>query len=109
MRNKYVMEMDICMLREKELPKKFWVETANITSFLQNQLPTKVMEDKSSLEAWCGYKHSLSFLKVFGCVCFIHVPQVKHDKLDKKAILGIFMDYSLVSKAYKVIIHEQEK
>ncbi|RDX75662.1 hypothetical protein CR513_44434, partial [Mucuna pruriens] len=36
------------------------------------------------------------------CVCFTHVPQVKHDKLDKKTIPSIFMGYNLVSKAYKV-------
>jgi len=48
------------------------------------------------------YKPSLTFLKVFGCVCFAHVPQVKHDKLDKKEIPGIFVGYSSVSKAYKV-------
>ena len=60
------------------------------------------MEDKTPFEAWYGYKPSLSFLKVFGCVCFAHVPQVKRDKLDKKAIPGVFVGYSLISKAYKV-------
>lgn len=57
---------------------------------------------KTPFEASYGYKPSLSFLKVFGCVCFGHVPQVKRDKLDKKAISGIFVGYSSVSKAYKV-------
>ena len=58
--------------------------------------------DKTPFEAWYGYKPSLTFLKVFGCVCFAHVPQVKRDKLDKKATPGIFVGYSSVSKAYKV-------
>ena len=39
---------------------------------------------------------------MFGCVCFAYVPQVKCDKLDKKAIPGIFVGYSSVSKDYKV-------
>jgi hypothetical protein len=60
------------------------------------------LKDKTPFEAWYGYKPSLTFLKVFGCVCFAHVPQVKRDKLDKKAIPGIFVGYSSVSKAYKV-------
>jgi len=55
-----------------------------------------------------GYKPSLNFLKVFGCVCFVHVPHVKRDKLDKKAIPGIFVGYSSVSKAYKVY-HPQNR
>jgi transposase InsO family protein len=101
-RNRSVMEMARCMLHEKDLPKPFWAEAANTAVFLQNRLPTKVLKDKTPFEAWYGYKPSVTFLKVFGCVCFAHVPQVKRDKLDKKAIPGIFVGYSSVSKAYKV-------
>ena len=42
--------------------------------FLQNRPPTKALEDMTPFEAWYGHKPSLSFLKVFGCVCFAHVP-----------------------------------
>ncbi|CAJ2667746.1 unnamed protein product [Trifolium pratense] len=101
-RNRSIMEMARCMLHEKDLPKQFWAEAANTAVYLQNRLPTKVLKDKTPFEAWYGYKPSLTFLKVFGCVCFAHVPQVKRDKLDKKAIPGIFVGYSSVSKAYKV-------
>ena len=101
-RNRSVMEMARCMLHEKELPKQFWAEAANTTVFIQNRLPTKALQDKTPFEAWYEYKPSLTFLKVFGCVCFAHVPKVKRDKLDKKALLSIFVGYSSVSKAYKV-------
>jgi len=43
---------------------------------------------------------------VFGSVCFVHIPQVKRDKLDKKAI---FVGYSSVSKAYKVYLPQTKK
>jgi len=101
-RNRSVMEMARCMLHEKELPKQFLAEAANTTVFIQNRLPTKALQDKTPFEAWYEYKPSLTFLKVFGCVCFAHVPKVKRDKLDKKALPGIFVGYSSVSKAYKV-------
>ena len=96
------MEMARCMLHEKGLPKSFWAEAANTAIFLQNRLPSVAIEDKTPFEAWYGYIPSLSFLKVFGCLCFVHVPQVKRDKLDKKAIPGIFVGYSTISQAYKV-------
>jgi transposase InsO family protein len=101
-RNQYIMEMVRCMLHEKNLPKMFWAETANTTVFLQNRLPTKLLEEKTPFEVWYNYKPSLSFLKIFGSICFVHVPQIKRDKLDNKAILGIFVGYSAISKAYKV-------
>ena len=103
------MEMERCMLHKMELPKTFWAEEANTVVFVQNQLPTKALEDKTPFEAWYGFKPSLNFLKVFGCVCFVHIPQVKRDKLDKKAIPDIFIGYSNVCKAYKVYQPQMEK
>ncbi|KAF3660762.1 putative transcription factor TCP14-like [Capsicum annuum] len=100
-RNRYIMKMMRCMLHEKELPKSFWVEAANTTVFLQNRLPTKALESKAPFEAWNGFK-PLRLMKVFGCICFFHVPQVKRDKFDKRVVPEIFVSYSASSKAYKV-------
>ena len=96
------------MLYEKNLPKKIWAKAANTTIFLQNRLPTKVVKNKTPFETWYGYKPPINFLKNFGCLCFIYVPQVKGDKLEKKAIAEIFIGYSIVSKAYKVFQLEIE-
>ena len=90
------------MLHEKNLPKQFWVEAANTIVFLQNRLLTRVVEHTTPFEAWYGFKPSLNFLKVFGCLCYTHVPHVQRDKLDERAELGIFIGYSSIAKAYKV-------
>ena len=79
------------MLHEKNLPKQFWAEVINTIVFLQNRIPTKVAKNKTPFEAWHGYKPFPNFLKVFGCLNFTYVPQVKRDKLDKKGIQGIFV------------------
>lgn len=100
-RNRSILEMARCMIHDKGLPKKFWAEAANTAVYLQNRLPTKALENKTPFEAWYGYKPPMYTLKVFGCVCFVHIPQVKRDKLDKKATPGVFVGYSS-SKAYKV-------
>jgi hypothetical protein len=96
------MEMARCMLHDKELPKNFWAEAASTIVFLQNRLPTKALKDRTPFEAWYDYKPLLNFFKVFGCLCFSYIPQVKRDKLDKKLEPGIFMGYNSSSKAYKV-------
>ena len=86
-RNKYIMEIVRCMLYEQDLPKILWAEAANTSVFLQNQLPIKFLKEKTPFKAWYNYKPSLSFLKKFGCICYVHVPHIKRDKLDKKAIV----------------------
>ena len=102
LRNQFIMEMAKCMLHKKNLPKKFWAEAANTTVFLHNRLSTKAVKNQTPFEAWYGYKPPMTFLKVFGCLCFTYVPQVKRDKLDKKVAAEIFIGYSTISKAYKV-------
>jgi hypothetical protein len=73
------------MLHEKELPKKLWVEALNTSVYLLNILPTRALQKRPSFEAWFGYKPDLQHLKIFGCICFTYVPQVKRDKPDKKS------------------------
>ena len=90
------------MLHEKNLPKQIWAEAASTAVFLQNRLPTRAVRDKTPFEAWYGYKPSLKFFRIFGCLCFTHVPQISRDKFDKRALPGIFIGYSSVAKAYKV-------
>jgi hypothetical protein len=103
------MEMARCLLFEKDLPKKFWAEAVNTVVFLLNRLPTRALQNKTLYEAWHGYKPSLQNLKIFGCLCFNYVPQVKRDKLDKKAEAGIFVGYINVTKGYRVFQPQTEK
>jgi len=84
-RNMSIMEMTRCMLHEKELPKKLWAEAANTSVYLLNKMPTRALQKKTLFEAWFGYKLDLQHLKIFGCICFTLIPQVKRDQLDKKS------------------------
>ncbi|PKI36228.1 hypothetical protein CRG98_043380, partial [Punica granatum] len=96
------MEMARCLMHEKDLPKRFWAEAANTAVFLLNRLPTKAVEGKTPYEAWYGVKPVVKNLRVFGCLCYSHVPQTKRSKLDEKSEPGIFVGYSLQSKGYRV-------
>ena len=96
------MEMARCLLFEKDLPKKFWAEAVNTVVFLLNRLPTRALQNKTPYEAWHYYKPSIKNLKIFGCLCFTYIPQVRRDKLDKKAEAGIFVGYNNVTKGYRV-------
>ncbi|KAG8496284.1 hypothetical protein CXB51_009218 [Gossypium anomalum] len=49
------------------------------------------------------FKPSLAHLRVFGCVCYAHVPVAKRDKLAKKAQLGILVGYNSIKKGYRIL------
>ena len=94
---------------EKGLPKNLWAEAANIAVFVLNILPTKALQQKTSFEAWQGYKTKLQNLNTFGCLCFSYISQVKRDKLDKKTKSKIFVGYNSISEAYKIYLPQDNK
>ena len=85
------MEMTRSLLHEKELAQNLWAEETDTVVFLQNRLPTTTLEDKTSFEPCYRYKPSLSFPKLFGCVCFADVPHMK--KKDMIKGLSVLADY----------------
>ena len=58
--------------------------------------------NKTSYELWNNRKPKISYLRVFGCKCFILNTKDNLGKFDSKADDGIFLGYSTTSKAYRV-------
>jgi hypothetical protein len=103
------MEAARAMLLEKGLPKRFWAEAVSTAVYLLNRCPTKAVQNKTPIEAWSRRKPSAKHLKVFGCICYSHIPKEKRGKLDEKAEKGIFLGYSTQSKGYRVYSLETNK
>ena len=97
------MNMARCLQFEEGLAKVLWDEAVNTAIYLENRLPTRVVEGKTTYEAQIGTKSSVSHLKVFGCICYSYILEVKRDKLDQRAEVGIFVGYSSTSKRYLIL------
>lgn len=91
-----------CMMFEKKLPKFLWAEAVNTSVYLLNRLPTKSVNGMTPMEAWSGVQPTAKHLKVFGSLCYFHVPAVMRGKLDETAEKGIFVGYAAESKGYRV-------
>ena len=72
-------------INEKGLSKYFWAEAVHTAVHILNRCPTKALKDKTKVEAWSEIKPSVSHLKIFGCICYAHVPAEKRTKLDEKS------------------------
>ncbi|KAA3461149.1 Retrovirus-related Pol polyprotein from transposon TNT 1-94 [Gossypium australe] len=79
------------------------VEAVNTVVYIQNRLPTKALDHKTPYEAWFRFKPTLAHLKVFGCLCYAHVPIVKRDKLSKRAQPRILVGSSSIKKGYRIL------
>ena len=85
------MEMARSMLFEKNLPKRFWAEAVNTSVYFLNRLSTKALNSKTPYEVWFGVKPTMEHLTIFGSICYMHISEIKRDKLDKKAEIGILV------------------
>jgi hypothetical protein len=78
-------------------------EEAMVTAvYILNRSPTKALNSRTSYEAWHGYKHTVSHLRVFGCLTF--GKELDHiGKLNDRSTPRVFIGYAEGSKAYRIL------
>ncbi|MCO5549447.1 hypothetical protein L7F22_002918 [Adiantum nelumboides] len=101
-KNRSLMEMVRCMLKTKSLPHKLWMEAVACAAHVLNRCPTRALKTITPYESWYDRKPSVSYLRVFGCLAYAHIPQQLRGKLDDKAVKCIFVGYSSGSKGYRL-------
>ena len=88
------------MLIESHAPLNFLGEAILLACYVLNRVPHK----KSKLtpfELWKGYKPSLGYLRVWGCLAFVRLMDPKIKKLGKKVTACAFLGYASNSTAYR--------
>jgi hypothetical protein len=108
-RNRTIYEMARSMLLEKEMPVIFWAEAVNTAVYIQNRCYTTSVIEKTPFEAFTGRKPGVKHLKVFGCLCYTHIPSSLRQKWDSKAGKGVFVGYGSYEKGYIVYDLKSEK
>ena len=53
-------------------------------------------------KVWSGIKHSVTHMRIFGCVAYAHVLDELRKKLDNKGEKCIYVGYCYESRAYKL-------
>ena len=89
------------MMNEKNLSKSYWAKAANTTIYLMNKCTTSGVHDITPHEKFFGKKQDLSYVRVFGAIAYVHIPDDTRQKLDPKSEKCILVGYSLEQKGYK--------
>lgn len=108
-RNRTIVEMAKSMIHDKGMPQQFWGEAVNTAVYLMNRHPTVAVEGKTPFEAWCGRKPSVNHLRVFGSICYAHIPKELRQKLDESSEKCIFVGYSSQTKGYRLYNLKKKK
>lgn len=93
MRERAILNMARSMLKGIKLPKSFWGEAVSTVVFILNRCPTKSLKNATPEEAWLGVKPDVSHFRIFGSLCFRHLPKQVRKKLDDRSEQMIFLGY----------------
>ena len=101
-KNRHLVETAHTLLLHHKVSQRFWGDAILATCYLINSMLSSVLHDKIS--------HSIIFPnqplfclppRVFGCVCFVHIPTPGQDKLSAKATKCLFLGYSRLQRGYR--------
>lgn len=90
------------MLHEKGMPYYLQAEAVHTAMYLLNRCPTKALDNITPFEAYTGRKPGIAHLRIFGALCYVHVPKELKHKLESKSVKGVFVGYATCEKGYKV-------
>ncbi|CAL8152291.1 unnamed protein product [Prunus armeniaca] len=101
-KNRTIVEMAKCMMFDKSMPLEFWAEAVNTAVYILNRCPTEALEKKTPFEACSGKKSGIKHLRVFGTLCYAHVPNQQRQKLDLASKRCVFLGYGSCEKGYRL-------
>ena len=87
--NRIIVESARSMLEHAGLPRKFWAEAVVHAARIRNMFFSPRNDTITSYEMMHGVKPVPSYLRIFGCLAWNHVPKDRRKKLDAKSELGI--------------------
>ena len=70
---------------------------------------TLIVKDTTLEEAWSERKPSVEHFRIFGCIRYVHIPEVKRNNLDDKSVKCVLLGFSSESKAFKMFDAVEKK
>ncbi|KAI4372795.1 hypothetical protein MLD38_010984 [Melastoma candidum] len=92
------------MICESNAPQNLWAEAVNTACYISNRVLFTPILEKTPYQLYRGRKPNISYFHAFGSPCFILRPSKDNlGKFEAEIDEGIFLGYSLSSKAYRVL------
>ncbi|CAK1594594.1 unnamed protein product [Parnassius mnemosyne] len=88
-----IMESARSMLYSRDISLDLWAEAVNCAVYLLNRSSSTQTKDVSPYELWNGQKPALQHIRVFGSEGYVHIPDERRRKLDKKSVRLILVGY----------------
>ncbi|CAH2101209.1 unnamed protein product [Euphydryas editha] len=88
-----IMESARSMLYSRDISFNLWAEAVNCSVYLLNRGSSTQIKNVSPYDLWNGEKPALGHIRVFGSEGYVHVPDERRRKLDRKSVKLILVGY----------------
>ncbi|GJZ44610.1 putative ribonuclease H-like domain-containing protein [Tanacetum coccineum] len=101
-RNRTLIEAACTMLIYAKAPLFLWAEVVATACYTQNRSMIRLRHGKTPYELLHDKPPDLSYLHVFGALCYPTNDSENLGKLQPKADIGIFISYAPMKKAFRI-------
>ncbi|XP_021825771.1 uncharacterized protein LOC110766715 [Prunus avium] len=100
-KNRVLLDMARVMLKSAKLADLFWAEAISTACYTSNRAFFRPHTKSTPYEIWKGKKPNVKHLRTFGSKCYIYKDREYLGKFDARSDVGIFLGYSMNSRAYR--------
>ena len=90
-------------IHDRGVPLSLWAEAVNYSVYVLNRTLSKI-HSHTPFELWCGMVPDISNLRIFGSVAYMFIPDALRQKLDPKAVKGVYVGESEEQKASRIFV-----
>jgi hypothetical protein len=95
-----ILAMARALLIQSHLPPKYWGYAVLHSVYLMNRMPSMAIGGDLPYHKLHNTLPDLSFLRIFGCLCYVSTVDVHRLKLDHRARKCVFLGYKPGTKGY---------
>ena len=99
-KNRHLLDTVRSLLLESSVPAKFWLEALATAVYLINHLPSPRLSNQTPYFRLFHTDPTYTHLRIFDCMCFVHLPPFERTKLSAQSAQCAFLGYASHKKGY---------
>lgn len=105
-KHRHLLEVSRALFFQSKVPIDFWGECVLCATHIINRMPSQILQNISPYEKFFQEAPDLSYMKTFGCLCFVATNSSHRSKFDSRAESHVFCWISCRCERLQSVKHQ---